>query len=587
VVTASSPHALAPGTRVRDYTIISVIGTGGFSIVYKALDNALMREVALKEYFPTSFALRAPDNSIQPHSRDTETFHTGIVSFLNEAKLLAQFDHPALVRVYRYWEENSTAYLAMQLYAGETLREAVQRKHFHANEATMRALFEPLCDTLSLLHEAKCFHRDVAPDNILLGENNVPVLLDFGAARKAIEGTQVFTAILKPGYAPIEQYGESDLKQGPWTDIYALAGVMHFALSGHAPPTAINRVLKDAMPRPRETFAGKMPERWLDAMENALAVRPENRVASIAALRDLMGWDATVVQKVPLATAVAASPPPALPPRSAPPKIHDPDATVVVPQRFRPTTQERVAPAENKAATEQKAQQSIASRNDDPEQTVVDGSFGASFRKKENASELAPAAYVDVVHVHKDVSSPPPQNALATTSATKRRLKWVVPVAIAACIATAGVVWRMGSAPNVAPVATPAIPAAVPAKTPPVTSPVLTPATAQPKAANPDNSTATKDSVLNQKEIPSLTTEPTVVPPVATTAVAQTPEKPLEAKKKATAKRSAEREVDEYGATAAKAKRTRPARCNALVETFQLGNYLSAEDQRYFQENCK
>jgi len=286
-----SPHALAPGTKIRDYTILSVIGTGGFSIVYKAMDNALMREVAIKEYFPSSFAVRAPDGTVQPHSREADTFNTGIVSFLNEGKLLASFDHPALVRVYRCWEESGTAYLAMKLYTGDTLRQAVEKERFVVTEASIQSLLLPICETLKLLHDAKCYHRDVAPDNILLADTHTPVLLDFGAARRAIEGTQVFTAILKPGYAPIEQYGDGELKQGPWTDIYALAGVVHFALVGNAPPTAISRILKDAMPRWREAFSGRLPDQWLDGFEAALSVKPENRPQSIEEFRTLLGWE--------------------------------------------------------------------------------------------------------------------------------------------------------------------------------------------------------------------------------------------------------------------------------------------------------
>ena len=287
-------HALAPGTQIRDYTIGAVIGMGGFSIVYKALDNALQREVAIKEYFPGSLALRDTEGGVHPHSRDAATFSKGIESFLNEGKLLAAFDHPALLRVYRCWEERGTAYLAMRLYTGITLRDAVLAGQWHADAESLHALLAPLCDALDLLHASHCYHRDVAPDNIMLvdvGARVVPVLLDFGAARKAIESTQVFTAILKPGYAPIEQYGDGELKQGPWTDIYALAGVVHFTLAGSAPPTAISRMIKDAMPRPREAFGGRLPVHWLDAIETALAVKPDLRPADISAFRELFRWD--------------------------------------------------------------------------------------------------------------------------------------------------------------------------------------------------------------------------------------------------------------------------------------------------------
>ena len=297
------PNALPAGTRIRDYTIVSVIGIGGFSIVYKAMDTALMREVAIKEYFPGGISLRESDGSVRSQPRDVDAFRKGIESFLNEGKLLAQFDHPALVRVYRFWEERGTAYLAMRLYSGVTLRDSVKAGSWSVNAQTLPALLRPVCDALDVLHAAHCYHRDVAPDNILLGENNWPVLLDFGAARKAIEGTQVFTAILKPGYAPIEQYGDGELKQGPWTDIYALAGVVHFTLTGDPPPTAISRMMRDSMPRPRDAFAGRLPVRWLDAMESSLAVKPENRPQSIDEFISLMGWDE-------LSAPVTAAPPP-------------------------------------------------------------------------------------------------------------------------------------------------------------------------------------------------------------------------------------------------------------------------------------
>ncbi|MEO7254368.1 MAG: protein kinase [Casimicrobium sp.] len=308
------PNALPAGTQIRDYTIISVIGIGGFSIVYKAMDTALMREVAIKEYFPGGISLRDNDGTVRSQPRETDAFRKGIESFLNEGKLLAQFDHPALVRVYRFWEERGTAYLAMRLYSGVTLRDAVNGGSWSANEQTLPALLLPVCDALEVLHAARCYHRDVAPDNILLGENNWPVLLDFGAARKAIEGTQVFTAILKPGYAPIEQYGDGELKQGPWTDIYALAGVLYFTLSGGPPPTAISRMLRDSMPRPRDVFAGRLPERWLDAMALSLAVKPEDRPQSIGEFISLMGWDAMSTPVVDLVTQEVRAdlPPPGL-----------------------------------------------------------------------------------------------------------------------------------------------------------------------------------------------------------------------------------------------------------------------------------
>ena len=198
--------------------------------------------------------------------------------------------------------------------------------------ATLPALLLPVCSALDLLHASKCYHRDVAPDNIMLvegGSRLTPVLLDFGAARKAIESTQVFTAILKPGYAPIEQYGDGELQQGPWTDIYALAGVVYFTLAGNAPPTAIARMLKDAMPRPRDAFVGQLPEHWLDAIECALAVKPELQPQTISEFVASFGWD-TMGESM---TTVVPPPIQSSPPPSPSPSLADDASTVVMPRR--------------------------------------------------------------------------------------------------------------------------------------------------------------------------------------------------------------------------------------------------------------
>ena len=142
-------------------------------------------------------------------------------SFINEARLLAQFDHASLLKVYRFWEGNGTAYMVMPFLEGATLRDTVRGFAEPPGEAWIVALLAPLFDALAMLHAAQCYHRDIAPDNILLlADGGRPLLLDFGAARRVIgEATQALTAILKPGYAPVEQYAEiPGLKQGPWTE---------------------------------------------------------------------------------------------------------------------------------------------------------------------------------------------------------------------------------------------------------------------------------------------------------------------------------------------------------------------------------
>ena len=285
-------NCLPIGTRLGEFEITRLIGEGGFGIVYAAKDHLLEREIAIKEYMPSALASRAHDAWVAVKSdRHAETFASGLHSFVNEAKLLAQFDHPSLVKVYRFWEGNGTAYMAMPLYRGDTLRHALKRLGGPPSEAWLRQLIVPMLDALDLIHSARCYHRDVAPDNILILESGRPVLLDFGAARRVIgDMTQALTVILKPGFAPVEQYANGpEMRQGPWTDIYAFAAVVYYCITGKAPIPAVARMMRDTMVPAREAGRGAYGEEFLAAIDHALAVRIEDRTQSIAQFREELG----------------------------------------------------------------------------------------------------------------------------------------------------------------------------------------------------------------------------------------------------------------------------------------------------------
>jgi hypothetical protein len=288
-------NALRPGTRLGEFEIFDVIGAGGFGIVYLAYDHSLDRDIALKEYMPSSFAARGATGSVNVKSiHHAELFQAGMRSFINEARLLARFDHPSLVKVYQFWEANGTAYMVMPFYKGLTLKQALQERGAPPDEAWLRAFLAPLLDALDMLHSEQCFHRDIAPDNILMLPDGRPLLLDFGAARRAIGNmAQAFTVILKPGYAPIEQYANTgSMRQGPWTDIYALASVIHFAIIGNPPAASVARMVSDPQAALAKSAAGRYSGAFLEAIDHALAVRPENRPQSIAELRALLGMPA-------------------------------------------------------------------------------------------------------------------------------------------------------------------------------------------------------------------------------------------------------------------------------------------------------
>ena len=288
-----SGNALPVGTYLGEFELTSVLGEGGFGIVYLAWDHSLERRVALKEYMPSALCARAGSTQVQiKSSRHRETFEAGMKSFVNEAKLLASFDHPSLVKVYRFWEANGTAYMVMPFYEGITLKDKLRELGEPPDEAWLMALLGPLTEALAVIHSENCFHRDIAPDNvILLNATGKPLLLDFGAARRVIgDMTQALTVILKPGYAPIEQYADSpDMSQGPWTDIYALAASVHYAIMGKTPPTSVSRLMNDTYIPLEQAAQGRYSAAFLQAMDRALRVRPQERTPTVDVLRAELG----------------------------------------------------------------------------------------------------------------------------------------------------------------------------------------------------------------------------------------------------------------------------------------------------------
>jgi len=291
---------LPAGTRLGKFEILQVLGVGGFGIVYLAVDHTLERQVAIKEYMPAALAARGYgiQEVVLRSESHAETYALGLRSFINEARLLAGFDHPSLVKVHQFWEAHGTAYMVMQYYQGRTLHSERRAMHGPPCEEWLRGITEPLLSALDVLHNQGVFHRDISPDNIIVLPGGRPVLLDFGAARRVVSGrTQSLTAILKPDFAPVEQYADvPNMRQGAWTDLYALGAVVYFMLKGVPPAQAVTRAVHDDMPALAPQSGASLSgvsATFLGAVDWALAIAPQDRPQDVQALRD--AFDGKVV----------------------------------------------------------------------------------------------------------------------------------------------------------------------------------------------------------------------------------------------------------------------------------------------------
>ena len=279
------PLALRPGSILNGrYTVGRVLGQGGFGVTYIALDDRTGGRVAIKEYLPTDFAGRAADGtSVQIYSGDREeNFAYGKAQFLVEAKTLAEFigdEH--IVRIFSYFEENCTAYFVMEYVDGPALNKYMSANGGRLSVAEAGYLLLPLMDSLDHVHQKGVIHRDVAPDNIIIENGDKAKLIDFGAARYSTgEKSKSLDVILKHGFAPYEQYKRHG-RQGPWTDIYAMAATFYYAITGKVPPEAVDRMEEDELVPPAElgvAINGKAEQ----ALDRALAVSASKRYQSMA-----------------------------------------------------------------------------------------------------------------------------------------------------------------------------------------------------------------------------------------------------------------------------------------------------------------
>jgi serine/threonine protein kinase len=325
------PDALPAQQRLHWYVIERVLGQGGFGITYLARDSNLDQPVAIKEYLPVDVATRRPDATIRARTEENrERYRWGLDRFIQEARMLARFDHPNIVRVHSVFELNNTAYMVMRFEAGENLARLLEGRGTLAEEELLRILL-PVLDGLALVHAAGFIHRDIKPDNIHIRADGSPVLLDFGSARSALGKAHTLTILVAPGYAPFEQYYSSSESQGPWTDVYGLGATAYRAIAGRAPLDAIARSkgilgsTRDVMVPASVVGAGRYSGRLLAAIDHALAFTEKERPQSVAE------WRRELVDEDEAPAPRAAARPPTHATRPTPPAAPAPATRAAAP----------------------------------------------------------------------------------------------------------------------------------------------------------------------------------------------------------------------------------------------------------------
>ncbi len=283
-------YHLYPGTMLNGrYVIGTVLGHGGFGITYNAWDTKLNAHIAVKEFFPSGLVNRIPGTSevIVLSGDKQEHYQKELERFLDEAKNTVQFSaHPNIVNVFRYFEENHTAYFVMEYLNGQSLKEYMKQWNGVLSLDDAMEITYAICDALTEIHQHGILHRDINPGNIFLCNNGIK-LIDFGAARiSETEYERTRSIVITPGYAPPEQY-QTKSRQGPWTDIYALSATLYRMMTGKRPMESIDRMVDDQLEMPR-VLNPQIPE-WLEKIiMNGMALNSDLRYQTAKELKEAL-----------------------------------------------------------------------------------------------------------------------------------------------------------------------------------------------------------------------------------------------------------------------------------------------------------
>ncbi len=287
---------LPPGTVIDCYTIIKLIGSGGFSLIYLAEDEDTQDHVVIKEYMPKKLATRnGEDLRVLVADEEQRTaMNNGRKLFYQEAKTLASLKHPNIVNVRNFFLCYDTAYMVMDYEHGKNLGHYIKRRKGGLSTTFLKTVFPPILDALSLVHNKGQLHLDIKPYNIHLRPGGDPLLLDFGAAHRIAttrkrQSSQVVTA----GFSPIEQYYASGYV-GPWSDVYSIGATMRACIDGKSPQSAVERHAKDNMRPAAIAFKRRYPAYLLEIIDWAMEIdpllRPQNAGDMLQALVSETGY---------------------------------------------------------------------------------------------------------------------------------------------------------------------------------------------------------------------------------------------------------------------------------------------------------
>ena len=291
-------YHLYPGMVLKKrYLMGTVVGFGGFGILYRAWDAKLKTMVAIKEFYPAGMVNRVPGQKevILSTGRGRESYQDLLFRFLDEARNTAKFNQSEeIVHVFDFFEENGTAYMVMEYLRGNSFKDEIRKSHGKVSWKRALEVIFPVIEALKQIHKEGIIHRDISPDNIFICEDKKVKLLDFGAARFSDGSTEKdLTRVLKLGFAPPEQY-RTKSRQGPWTDIYAVGATLYLAVTGVRPEESSDREREDHLKNPKSLISG-LPDYLDKTIMKAMTLIPEFRFQTAEEMRKALAHEKTTI----------------------------------------------------------------------------------------------------------------------------------------------------------------------------------------------------------------------------------------------------------------------------------------------------